>query len=287
MFSLGRSSARALLTAASRRSHSPPAAQIQITRSFATKIVDIRRGEQKSAWQSYLSGSMSEASLFAQLDLNKSGTITVEEIDYFLDSVDRTGVDENKFRLLQQLGDDHMLDRREFHRWLCMATDVKNDGEGFRISDNEDSSSSSSSSSDDDDERDNGYNDDAVAKKASIVIDARRGLQSMVLETFLTTGHGASDLFKMIDLNRSNTISVEEISYFIDSVGGRGEFQWGELAKLAAMGKDHELTAEEFYEWLSDSTGVDLAEDVAEDEEKENEQSSIRDDAEGCTPGQW
>ena len=104
----------------------------------------------------------------------------------------------------------------------------------------------------------------------------------MVWDIFLTTGTHAPDLFKMIDLNRSSNISVEEISYFIDSIGGKG-VSYGKLAELKARGEDHELDEEEFYAWLSDATGVNLNEEG----EEEFGLGSDSADGRGCTPGTW
>ncbi|KAL7529793.1 hypothetical protein ACHAXR_003156 [Thalassiosira sp. AJA248-18] len=247
-------------------------------RHFAKKIIDIRRSEQLSIWSAYLSGSTSETSLFAEIDLNKSGTISVEEIGYFLDSVDRSGVNPKKFELLEQLGSDHQLDKKEFHRWLCMATDVKNDGTGFVTNESDSSSSSSDSSSDE--EASSSTAADAAPPKKKKIVDARRGLQEIIWENFLTTGQQASDLFKMIDLNRSSKISVEEITYFIDSIGSKG-ISHGKFNELKALGEAHELNEAEFYEWLGSATGMELSDDG------EYEHSSVRDDGEGCTPGQW
>ncbi|KAL9182680.1 hypothetical protein ACHAXT_013332 [Thalassiosira profunda] len=260
--------------------HRPPIAATACTigqqsrRHFAKKIVDVRRSAQRSAWSSYLSGNLSDSSLFAELDLNKSGTITVEEINYFLDSVHKEGVAESKFALLQELGGDHEMDRDEFRRWLRLATDVKR---GINVATDATKGEESSSSSDSDDESAKGGSSAAPKKK---MVDARHGLQRTIWEHFLATGRGASDLFKMIDLNRSSTISSKEISYFMESIGNKGVAQ-GKLNELAALGDDHELDEEEFYRWLGEATGVELADDG------EVERSSVRDDGEGCTPGQW
>lgn len=268
--------------------HEPHAHNIQ-QRNFANKkIIDIRRNEQRATWSSYLTGSISPNELFIEIDLNKSGYISVDEINYFLDSVERSGVNPAKFELLQQLGNDHQLDTKEFKRWLRVATDVTNDG-GELSSVKDDDSSSSSDSSDDDDDDD----DQAAAESRKPltplqkafptkkkVIDVRHGLQSMAWEYFLTTGTHATDLFKMIDLNRSNSISVGEISYFIDSIGGRG-VSYGKLSELRSSGADHELSEQEFYAWLTDATGVEI-----KNEEEEHSIGAMG-DGESCTPGQW
>jgi len=266
------------------QSQSPSQSSSSHRRTFSKKIVDIRRSEQRAVWSSYLSGSLSPDELFAEIDLNRSRTITVEEINYFLESVAKKGVDEKKFDLLQRLGSDHELDKGEFRRWLAVATDVKNDGEGFviRQEDEDSSSSSSSSDSDGDSESSSSTSNSSQPKTPKKVVDARRGIQVMVWDTFLSTGNGAGDLFKMIDLNRSTSISVGEIHYFVRSIGARGVSQ-GKLNELMAKGEDHELDEEEFYEWLGDATGVELTEEG----ECDRGIVSGRGDAEGCTPGQW
>lgn len=219
-------------------------------------------------------------------------------------------MDAKKFDLLQQLGSDHQLDRKEFEQWLRVATDVNSDG--AELTKHESSSS---------DLPNNESTVTSAPKKK--VVDVRHGLQVVVWDYFLSTGTHASDLFKMIDLNRSNKvnfvvgllqwnvisallgvpilssrllrvcdprraclhlvkISVEEIAYFIDSIGGKG-VDPSKLDGLKALGEDHELGEEEFYEWLSDATGVELNEDG----EFEYQHSSVRSDGEGCTPAQW
>ena len=62
----------------------------------------------------------------------------------------------------------------------------------------------------------------------------------------------------MIDLNRNNRISVDEISYFIDSVGAKGVDSTA-FARLKARGEDHELSSKEFMAWLTSATGIDHA----------------------------
>lgn len=252
--------------------------QRQQTRNFGKKIVDVRRSNQREIWAAYLNGSIDESALFFEIDLNRSRTITVEEIEYFLDSVNREGVAPGKFELLQQLGQDHVLDKDEFHRWLVMATDVANDGSGFAMKEED---SSSSSSSDSEDEATDAASNEAKPKRK--VVDVRHSLQSMVWDVFLSKGTCAPDLFKMIDLNRSGKISVSEISYFVESIGNRG-VSHGALMKLRELGDDHELDEGEFYEWLGDATGVPLGEDG---EKLPEDVGSSRANAEGCTPGNW
>ena len=120
------SSRNVLARAAAPRSAVPFAIATGI-KHFSTgkKIVDIRRDEQRNIWDAYLLGSISAESVFRSLDLNKSGTINVEEINYFMDSVDKANVSDEAFSLLQKLGEDHPLDVEAFERWLCMGTKLR------------------------------------------------------------------------------------------------------------------------------------------------------------------
>ena len=256
--------------------------QAQYNRSFsAKKIVDIRRDEQRSVWDAYLLGSISADSVFQSLDLNKSGTITIEEINYFMESVHKAGVSEEAFGLLQKLGEDHALDVDEFERWLCMGTELRRVNPALEgILDNLDDSSSSDSSDDE---------EEASATSAPKMVDARRGLQQLVWETFLSTGEHGPDLFKMMDLNRNGRISVDEITYFMESVGAKG-VDAAKFERLKALGEDHELNTKEFLAWLTSATGIDAAGgDIGGGpvEDAGGEHSPVRDNAEGCTPGQW
>ena len=260
-----------------------------IARNFSTgsacenkKIVDIRRDEQRNIWDAYLLGSISSESVFQSLDLNKSGTINVEEINYFMESVDKANVSDEALSLLQKLGEDHPLDAEEFERWLCMGTELRRVNLALEgILDNLDDSSSSDSSDDEE--------GSSSATGGDKIVDARRGLQVLVWDAFLSTGEHGPDLFKMIDLNRNNRISVDEISYFIDSVGAKG-VDAAAFARLKARGEDHELNSKEFMAWLTSATGIDHAGgDIGGGpvEDAGGEHSPIRDNADGCTPGQW
>jgi len=259
--------------------------QAQYNHDFSTgtkkKIVDIRRDEQRSVWDAYLLGSISADSVFQSLDLNKSGTITIEEINYFMESVHKAGVSEEAFDLLQKLGKDHALDVDEFERWLCMGTELRRVNPALEgILDNLDDSSSSDSSDDE---------EEASATSAPKMVDARRGLQQLVWETFLSTGEHGPDLFKMMDLNRNGRISVDEITYFMESVGAKG-VDAAKFERLKALGEDHELNTKEFLAWLTSATGIDAAGgDIGGGpvEDAGGEHSPVRDNAEGCTPGQW
>ena len=260
-----------------------------IARNFSTgsacenkKIVDVRRDEQRNIWDAYLLGSISSESVFQSLDLNKSGTINVEEINHFMESVDKANVSDEALSLLQKLGEDHPLDAEEFERWLCMGTELRRVNPALEgILDNLDDSSSSDSSDDEE--------GSSSATGGDKIVDARRGLQVLVWDAFLSTGEHGPDLFKMIDLNRNNRISVDEISYFIDSVGAKG-VDAAAFARLKARGEDHELNSKEFMAWLTSATGIDHAgDDIGGGpvEDAGGEHSPIRDNADGCTPGQW
>ena len=167
-----RASSRNVARAAAARS-GPFAVATGYNFSTGKKIVDIRRDEQRNIWDAYLLGSISAESLFQSLDLNKSGTISVEEINYFMDSVDKANVSDEAFSLLQRLGADHPLDVEEFERWLCMGTELRRVNPALEgILDNLDDSSSSDSSDDEE--------ESSSATGGAKMVDARRGLQQLV-----------------------------------------------------------------------------------------------------------
>ena len=164
-----RASSRNVARAAA--AHSAPFAVVTgYNFSTGKKIVDIRRDEQRNIWDAYLLGSISAESVFQSLDLNKSGAISVEEINYFMDSVDKANVSDEAFTLLKRLGADHHLDVEEFERWLCMGTELRRVNPALEgILDNLDDSSSS------DDEEES-----SSATGGAKMVDARRGLQQLV-----------------------------------------------------------------------------------------------------------
>lgn len=69
---------------------------------------------QKECWESYLSSGRESETLFNSIDQNKNGFISSSEIQDFLESVHRQGVNSDAFKILQDLSSDHQLDIKEF-----------------------------------------------------------------------------------------------------------------------------------------------------------------------------
>mmetsp|Transcript_3955 Transcript_3955/g.8410 ORF Transcript_3955/g.8410 Transcript_3955/m.8410 type:complete len:263 (-) Transcript_3955:309-1097(-) len=205
---------------------------------FSTKVVDVRRAQQNNIWEDYLQSGAGAEDLFAELDLNYSNTISVLEINYFLESVSKKGVSEDAFQTLQKLGEDHELDLLEFKQWLGMATDVAQ----VEVSQPEPPVSKPK-------EEESPPNEPQPKKK---LVDARHGLQKLVWDHYISTGKNGDDLFLMIDLNKNGKISPLEVSYFLESVGKQGVKEEA-FTDLVAMGDDHDFTKDEFVDWLESS----------------------------------
>lgn len=75
--------------------------------------------------------------------------------------------------------------------------------------------------------------------------------------SYLSTGRGATELFKSIDADENGTVSASEVAAFLDSVAREGvrpeEFE--ELEGLVA--DEDELTLSEFLSWLVGATSID------------------------------
>mmetsp|Transcript_41094 Transcript_41094/g.99046 ORF Transcript_41094/g.99046 Transcript_41094/m.99046 type:complete len:615 (-) Transcript_41094:138-1982(-) len=68
-------------------------------------------------------------------------------------------------------------------------------------------------------------------------------------ETFLQTGRGSDNLFRSIDTNHSETITVPELHVFLDSVGHKGVHPRA-FKMLDELAHDHSLSRQEFKSWL-------------------------------------
>lgn len=244
----------------SRLTPSPPLPYQPMTLFSTKKVVDVRHSAQRECWEKYLASATNSDDLFAELDLNFSGTISVQEINYFLDSVEQKGVSSRAFATLQRLGEDHKLDAKEFKQWLNMATS----GSGTPPPPQKQVQPELEEAK-----------EGVTAPEKTSVDDVRHGLQNLVWKDYLSFGHHESgcDLFHMIDLDKNGNISVSEIKYFIESVGRKGVKE-KEFDELLQMGDDHELDEEEFLEWLVSAADVE-------------EHGDARFGASGCTPGQW
>ena len=77
---------------------------------------------QKKLWDSYLANGRGAHELFDSIDLDQTGLVHRSEVVYFFNSVGREGVRPDAFKRLEQLSTDHSLDKKEFLRWLTLAT---------------------------------------------------------------------------------------------------------------------------------------------------------------------
>eukprot|EP00980_Cylindrotheca_fusiformis_P005769 scaffold1203_cov117-Cylindrotheca_fusiformis.AAC.8 len=92
-------------------------------RAFSTQLNDDHLASwQKSCWETYLSTGRGSDTLFRSISRNGSQSITVPELNVFLDSVKRRGVHPRAFKMLNELAHDHNLTPQEFKSWLVLAT---------------------------------------------------------------------------------------------------------------------------------------------------------------------
>lgn len=68
-------------------------------------------------------------------------------------------------------------------------------------------------------------------------------------ETYLSTGRGSDTLFRAIDTNHSQAITVPELHVFLDSVGHKGVHPRA-FKMLDELTHDHSLSRQEFKSWL-------------------------------------
>lgn len=213
-----------------------------------TKVIDVRRNAQLELWESYLKTGQGASALFDDLDLNCNGRISIKEINYFLESVNKEGVvREDAFQMLLDLGQDHELEEIEFRQWLSMAMEQ-------RIIATDDSNKDD-------------LHDVNVGKPSAI--------QNRAWDAYLSgenLSQNADNLFRTIDLDHSGYISVDEINFFLNSVGRRA-IDEDEAKELMELGGDHELTESEFAIWLAGAVNPDC-----------DSLPGSRLDGEGCTP---
>ena len=81
---------------------------------------------QRHTWNTYLANGRGSEALFASIDTNHDSAINVEEIRFFLESVNHKGVHPRAFKILDDIllahADDQTLSLREFKSWLVLAT---------------------------------------------------------------------------------------------------------------------------------------------------------------------
>lgn len=68
-------------------------------------------------------------------------------------------------------------------------------------------------------------------------------------ETFLQTGRGSDNLFRSIDTNHSESITLPELHVFLDSVAHQGVHPRA-FKMLDELAHDHNLSRQEFKSWL-------------------------------------
>ena len=74
-------------------------------------------------------------------------------------------------------------------------------------------------------------------------------------ESYLASGRGSDDLFKSIDSNKSQSLSVEELHVFLDSVDHKGVHPRA-FKMLDELAHDHPITLKEFKSWLVLATNL-------------------------------
>lgn len=77
---------------------------------------------QKKYWKSYLATGRGGKDLFHSIDTDGSGTVSVKELQNFLHSIHRDGVNDHGFDDLMSLAKDHPLNLDEFLSRLVLIT---------------------------------------------------------------------------------------------------------------------------------------------------------------------
>ena len=98
-----------------------------------------------------------------------------------------------------------------------------------------------------------------TSSSATSNIDALHLWQKQCWETYLSTGRGSKTLFQAIDTNHNHTISVNELHFFLDSIGSSIGIHPRAFKMLDELTHDHQLTFKEFSAWLVVATkfGID------------------------------
>ena len=201
-------------------------------------------------WDAYLATdpssdgfAASASDVFRAIDVNRSLTVSVDELSAFLDTVNSKGLicDDTATSFLKELGEDHELDEEEFRQFLNLATNPG--GSGGTGSIGRISASTADSA------------DSAYANVSTLRSRRATKLQRIAWNRYLETGEGSEDFFCTIDVNRNLKISAQEIHDFLvgldEAAGGSSGSKNGAIEALTNMAEDHELTGEEFKEWLS------------------------------------
>ena len=233
--------------------------------SFSTKAaIDPRRDAQQEIWKQFLQTKQGASELFDDLDLNYNGKISVKEIEYFIKSVNREGVRDEAFDLLMKLGqqdNQKELNETEFRQWLAMAVEFDESAEKAATA-----------------QPKRGEQAVVAASQSAHGNGAVSAVQAAIWDTYLSGANpiqSSADLYRTIDLDHNGTISVEEITTFLDSINCRS-IDPDEVEELMQAGSDHEVTEGEFSIWLAGAVNVD-GDHLRDDH-------SSRHDGDGCAP---
>lgn len=74
-------------------------------------------------------------------------------------------------------------------------------------------------------------------------------LQKQRWERYLSSGRGSDNLFRAIDVNNTDRISVKDIHVFLDSIEHKGAHPRA-FRILDELSHDHQITEAEFKSWL-------------------------------------
>lgn len=119
-----------LLSRGLARASSARAPSSSILRHFSTAPntnVEAVHRLQKQKWNTYLANGRGSDDLFASIDTDDSKAINVEELHFFLDSVDHKGVHPRAFQMLDEIAHDHQITLKEFKSWLVLATKMESE----------------------------------------------------------------------------------------------------------------------------------------------------------------
>ena len=200
-------------------------------------------------WDAYLATdpssdgfAASAADVFRAIDVNRNLNVSVDELSAFLETVNSKGLNnETTTSFLKELGEDHELDEEEFRQFLNLATNV---GSSIPASTEKSPASTAAPA------------DSAHGNVSTIRSRRATKLQKIAWNRYIETGEGSENVFRTIDVNRNLKISAQEIHDFLAGLDGKGGdssvgLKSGAIEALTNMAENHELTGEEFKEWLS------------------------------------
>ena len=200
-------------------------------------------------WDAYLATdpssdgfAASAADVFRAIDVNRNLNVSVDELSAFLETVNSKGLNnETTTSFLKELGEDHELDEEEFRQFLNLATKP---GSSSPASTEKPQSSAASPA------------DSAHGNVSTIRSRRATKLQRIAWNRYIETGEGSENVFRTIDVNRNLKISAQEIHDFLAGLDGKGGdssvgLKSGAIEALTNMAENHELTGEEFKDWLS------------------------------------